>query len=98
MAARHGVSAAATLYNGLRDEEKRAIRPPKSGKLGMAADTVAIGAFMVASELEPGSKNEHIARGLGYTAAVAGLVFGAIATRHYIRGEFDTTEPNPITE
>lgn len=45
MGAKHLINAAATTYNGLRDEEQRSIRPPRSGKLSMFADNIAIGAF-----------------------------------------------------
>ncbi len=92
MAARHGISAAATLYAGLHDEKKRAIRPPLSGKLGMAADTAALSAFMLASELAPDSRRRRIATGVGHVAAAAGLIFGTVATVHYIKGEFATDE------
>ena len=94
MAIRHLTSASATLYNGLRDPARRAIRPPKSGKFGMAADTLSVASFMLAHELEEDTRARAIVEALGYTAAVAGLVFGAIATRHYIRGEFADAEPN----
>lgn len=89
MAAKHAVNSAATLYNGLRDEQRRSIRPPKSGKLGMVADNISIGAFIIAGELEQGSRGKRIALALGYTAAAAGLAFGAVAAHHYLRGEFD---------
>lgn len=91
MAVKHTTNAAATLYNSLTDEKKRSIRPPISGKYGMAADTISLGAFMAADELEPGSPSYRIARGIGYAAFAAGMVFGAVSTRHYLKGEFDET-------
>lgn len=89
MAAKHITNAGATLYNGLTDDKKRSIRPPKSGKYSMAADTLSLGAFMLADELDPESSAYHVARGIGYTAFVAGMVFGAVSTRHYLKNEFD---------
>ncbi len=90
MAAKHLTNAVATLYNGLNDPEKRAIRPPKSGKYSMAADNLAIGAFMYASEQDPSTTRYRVARGIGYAATGVGLAFGAVSTRHYLKGEFDT--------
>ena len=92
MAAKHVTNAAATLYNGLTDEKKRSIRPPKSGKYSMAADTVSLGAFMLADELEPHSPGYRIARRIGYTAFAAGMAFGTVSTRHYVKGEFDDAD------
>lgn len=92
MAARNLVNAGATLYNGIRDTEKRAIRPPKSGKYAMAADNLSLGAFLLADELQQGSTAYKCARGLGYAAAAVGLVCGIDATRRYLRGDFDTEE------
>lgn len=89
IAAKNAVNAAATLHNGLNDAEKRAIRPPKAGKLSMAADTISLLAFAVADELEPDTPEYDIARALGWTAAGVGLVAGAIAADRYIRGDFD---------
>ena len=89
MAIKHITNATATIYNGLTDEKQRSIRPPKSGKYGMAADTISLGAFMLADELEPGSPKYRLARGLGYAAFAAGMVFGAISTRRYLKGDFD---------
>ncbi len=92
MATKHTVNAAATLYNGLTDEKRRSIRPPKSGKLSMAADNLSLGAFLLADELQPGTRSYEITRGIGYVAAAAGLALGAISTRHYLRGEFDEAQ------
>ena len=89
MAIKHITNATATIYNGLTDKKQRSIRPPKSGKYGMAADTISLGAFMLADELEPGSPKYRLARGLGYAAFAAGMVFGAISTRRYLKGDFD---------
>ena len=44
---------------------------------------------MLADELEPGSPKYRLARGLGYAAFAAGMVFGAISTRRYLKGDFD---------
>lgn len=93
MAAKHALNAGATLYNGLRDENKRAIRPPISGKYGMAADNVSLLSFAVASELQPGTTGYRLARGLGWAAAAAGAAFGVVSARHYIKGEFDEAQP-----
>ncbi len=93
MAAKHAINAGATLYNGLGDENKRAIRPPKSGKYGMAADNISLLSFAAASELQPGTTSYRVARGLGWAAAAAGAVFGVVSARHYIRGEFDEAAP-----
>lgn len=89
MAIKHITNATATIYNSLTDKKQRSIRPPKSGKYGMAADTISLGAFMLADELEPGSPKYRFARGLGYAAFAAGMVFGAISTRRYLKGDFD---------
>ena len=89
MVAKHTLNAAATLYNGINDPERRAIRPPRSGKYSMAADNLSLGAFLIADELDTDSTAYNVARGIGYAAAAAGLAFGLVSTRHYIRGEFD---------
>ncbi len=97
MTVRHVASAAATLYNGLRDQDKQAIRPPKSGKLGMAADTAAIAAFMVADELKKRDANgERLVTTIGYVAAATGLIFGGVAVSHYMRGEFAIDDERPV--
>lgn len=88
MGAKHVINAAATLYNGLADEKKRSIRPPKSGKYSMAADNISLGAFLLADELGPESRAYTAVRALGYTAAMAGFAYGAVATHHYVNNEF----------
>lgn len=92
MAARNAINAGATFYNGLRDTQKRAIRPPKSGKYAMAVDNISLGAFMIADELQQGSAGYKFARGLGYAAAGAGLIWGIDAARRYVTGDFDFIE------
>ena len=88
IAVKHAVNAVATTYNGLHDADKRSIRPPKSGKFSMAADNLALGAFLLADECKnPQTKN--IARGVGYAAATAGLAFGIYSTARYLHGDFD---------
>lgn len=94
MTGKHLANAAATLVNGLDDKKKRAIRPPKSGKLSMAADNASLFAFSVANLLEQDGGGRKIARGLGYTAALAGMGFGFVATRHYLKNEFDESRAN----
>lgn len=89
MAARNLMNAGATLYNGLHDPEKHAIRPPKDGKYAMAADNISLGAFMVADALKERPTAHKIARGIGYTAAVVGTIVGLKATKRYLHGEFD---------
>lgn len=90
MVARNIFNTGMTFHNGLNDPDKRAIRPPKSGKYAMAADNLAFGAFMLADELEQGSTSYRVARGVGYAAAAAGLAFGVIAAKHYAQSDFDT--------
>lgn len=89
MAAKHTLNAGATLYNGLKDEKERAIRPPKSGKYSMAADNISLLSFALAEELTPHTTGNRVARGLGWAAAGAGMAFGLVAARHYIHNEFD---------
>lgn len=89
MGAKHLTNAVATTYNGLRDKQRRSIRPPKSGKLSMFADNISIGAFLIADELQPGTAEYRSARAVGYAAFAAGLAFGIDAAHHYISGEFD---------
>lgn len=92
MATRNVVNAGATFYNGLRDTQKRAIRTPKTGKYSMAADNISLGAFMLANELQEGSTGYKFARGLGYAAATAGLIWGIDATKRYVTGDFKYIE------
>jgi phosphatidylglycerophosphate synthase len=89
IAAKNAVNAAATLHNGLLDAEKRAIRPPKEGKLSMAADSLSLISFAIADELEGDSTAYRAARALGWTAAGVGLVAGSIAAKRYLSGDFD---------
>ena len=91
---KHSINSGATLYNGLRDPAKRAIRPPASGKLSMAADNLALAAFAVAHESEQGSRTDHAARAIGWTAVIAGTVIGLRATHKYLDGEFDDESPS----
>ncbi|NCU38059.1 CDP-alcohol phosphatidyltransferase family protein [Candidatus Saccharibacteria bacterium] len=93
MALRHAISAGATLYNGISDEQKRSIRPPRVGKISMGADSLSFCAFGVADELQKGSSAHKIAYGLGWTAAIIGAGTGAVALKHYWRGEFNVVEP-----
>lgn len=90
MTARNVFNAGVSLYNGLNDPDKRSIRPPKSGKYAMAADNLSFGAFMLADELEQGSTNYRVARGIGYVAAGAGVIFGCVAAKRYLENDFDT--------
>lgn len=90
MAAKHSINAAATVYNGLSDQQRRSIRPPKSGKYSMFADNISLGAFLLSDELDCGSAAYEAARALGYAAFGIGLAFGANATHRYITGDFDT--------
>lgn len=90
MVAKHLTNSAATLYNGIHDEQKRSIRPPKSGKYSMAADNIAIGAFLIADELERGTDAYKAMRAVGYVATAVGLAFGIDATTRYVHGDFDT--------
>ena len=96
MAIKHSISAAATLYHGLGDSEERAIRPPKSGKLSMAADNISLISFALADELNPDSHGYRVARGLGWVAAAGGLILGADSINRYIHNEFDES-PAPTT-
>lgn len=89
MAAKHTVNSGATLINGLGDHQKRAIRPPKSGKYSMAADNLSLLSFALADGLEAGSAGYRVARGLGWAAAGVGMAFGFVAMRHYLHNEFD---------
>lgn len=91
---KHSINSGATLYNGLRDPAKRAIRPPASGKLSMAADNLALAAFAVAHESEQGSRTNHAARAIGWTAVAAGTIIGLRATHKYLDGEFDDESPS----
>ncbi len=89
LAVKHSINALATIYNGLNDEDKRSIRPPKSGKISMALDNLSLFSFMLADEFEDCPKTHKIASNLGYIAFSASIVFGIDATSRYLKSDFD---------
>ncbi len=92
MAVRHAINAGATLYHGFHDDDKRAMRPPKTGKYAMAADNVALLAFAAADECDKNSKEYRAMRKVGWIAAGAGLLLGIPTAIGYIRGNFDVAK------
>lgn len=86
IAAKNTVNAAATAYYGLGHTE--AIRTPKAGKLSMAADNVAIAAYMAEKCARKGSKVERVAHTVAVGSAALGAVLGIAAAKDYLTGHY----------
>lgn len=92
--AHQALNATATVVNGYGDPEKRAIRPPKSGKYGLALYNAALGLYLAEHDARQNSRSPEVQKTLGTlatTAFAAGLVTSAHATAQYLRGQFGAT-------
>mgnify|MGYP000869840117 CR=1 FL=1 len=90
IAAKNAVNAGATVYHGLTNDE--AFRTPKSGKLSMAADNIAIAAYFLKSLAPEGSKLERCAGGAALGSVAAGAVLGVAAAKDYLTGHYAKAE------
>lgn len=86
IAAKNTINAAATAYYGLGHTE--AIRTPKAGKLSMAADNVAIAAYMAEKCARKGSKMERVAHTVAVGSVALGAVLGIAASKDYLTGHY----------
>ena len=86
IAAKNAVNAGATVYHGLTNDE--AFRTPKSGKLSMAADNIAIAAYFLKSLAPEGSKLERCAGVAALGSVAAGAVLGVAAAKDYLTGHY----------
>ncbi len=92
--AHQAINASATLVNGLGDPEKRAIRPPKSGKYGIALYNASLALYLLehdARESGASSLRQRTFRTLAHAAFAAGLATSAHATGQYVHGQFGST-------
>lgn len=102
IAAKNAINAGATVYHGLTNDE--AFRTPKSGKLSMAADNVAIAAYFLKSLAPEGSKLERCAGVAALGSFAVGTVLGVAAAKDYLTGHYakakdygKSTESTPTT-
>jgi hypothetical protein len=86
IAAKNTVNAAATAYYGLGHTE--AIRTPKAGKLSMAADNVAVAAYMAEKCARKGSKMERVAHTVAVGSVALGAILGIAAAKDYLTGNY----------
>ena len=101
----NSINAVATGIANLRSEEKAETRPTKSGKVGLAMETVALVAY-AAAELADKRTNSpkpaEILRKLGAGAFAASLPFAVHATHTYIKrainGSAEKEEPRQIID
>ncbi len=104
----NSINAVATGIANLRSDEKAETRPTKSGKVGLAMETVALVAY-AAAELADKRTNSpkpaEILRKLGAGAFAASLLPAAHATRTYIERAINGNaekenpeEPRQITD
>ena len=104
----NSINAVATGIANLRSDEKAETRPTKSGKVGLAMETVALVAY-AAAELADKRTNSpkpaEILRKLGAEAFAASLLPAAHATRTYIERAINGNaekenpeEPRQITD
>lgn len=101
----NSINAVATGIANLRSEEKAETRPTKSGKVGLAMETVALVAY-AAAELADKRTNSpkpaEILRKLGAGAFAASLPFAVHATHTYIKrainGNAEKEEPRQIID
>ena len=80
----NSINAVATGIANLRSDEKAETRPTKSGKVGLAMETVALVAY-AAAELADNPKPAKLLRKLGAGAFAASLPFAIHATHTYIK-------------
>ena len=101
----NSINAVATGIANLRSDEKAETRPTKSGKVGLAMETVALVAY-AAAELADKRTNSpkpaEILRKLGAGAFAASLLPAAHATRTYIErainGNAEKEKPRQIID
>ena len=101
----NSINAMATGIANLRSEEKAETRPTKSGKVGLAMETVALVAYAAAELADKRTDNPKPAkllRKLGAGAFAASLPFAAHATCTYIKravkGNAEKEEPRQIAD
>ena len=99
------INAGATGIANLRSKEKAETRPTKSGKVGLAMETVALVAYAAAELADKRTDNPKPAkllRKLGAGAFAASLPFAAHATCTYIKravkGNAEKEEPRQIID
>ena len=105
VAALNSINAVATGIANLRSKEKAETRPTKSGKVGLAMETVALVAYAAAELADKRTDNPKPAkllRKLGAGAFAASLPFAAHATCTYIKravkGNAEKEEPRQIAD
>lgn len=108
VAALNLINAGATGIANLRSKEKAETRPTKSGKVGLAMETVALVAYAAAELADKRTDNPKPAkllRKLGAGAFAASLPFAAHATCTYIKRAINgnaekekSEEPRQITD
>ena len=104
----NSINAGATGIANLRSEEKAETRPTKSGKVGLAMETVALVAYAAAELADKRTDNPKPAkllRKLGAGTFAASLPFAVHATRIYIERAINGNaekenpeEPRQITD
>lgn len=101
----NSINAVATGIANLRSEEKAETRPTKSGKVGLAMETVALVAYAAAELADKRTDNPKPAkllRKLGAGAFAASLPFATHATYTYIKrainGDSEKEKPRQITD
>ena len=101
----NSINAGATGIANLRSEEKAETRPTKSGKVGLAMETVALVAYAAAELADKRTDNPKPAkllRKLGAGTFAASLPFAAHATYTYIKravkGNAEKEEPRQIAD
>ena len=105
IAALNSINAVATGIANLRSDEKAETRPTKSGKVGLAMETVALVAYAAAELVDKrtdNSKPAEILRKLGAGAFAASLLPAVHATCTYIErainGNAEKEKPRQITD
>ena len=101
----NSINAVATGIANLRSDEKAETRPTKSGKVGLAMETVALVAYAAAELADKRTDNPKPAkllRKLGAGAFAASLPFAAHATCTYIKrainGDSEKEKPRQIAD
>ena len=101
----NSINAGATGIANLRSEEKAETRPTKSGKVGLAMETVALVAYAAAELADKRTDNPKPAkllRKLGAGTFAASLPFAAHATCTYIKravkGNAEKEKPRQIAD
>jgi len=101
----NSINALSTGIANLRSDEKAETRPTKSGKVGLAMETVALVAYAAAELADKRTDNPKPAkllRKLGAGAFAASLPFAAHATCTYIKrainGDSEKEKPRQIAD